>query len=244
MQRDPGGDDRGAPERCRDCVIRQSGICSALTGEELTRLARIAHHRKYEPGQVILRSEDKPSFWGAVATGVVKLTKLLIDGRQQIVDLLFPAHFVGRPFSSRSPYFAEAATHVELCCFRAADFESLLCDHPGMKQHMLEHTLDKLDTAHDWMVLLGRKTAEERVASLLYLLVTRANLAQAFEGAHGCVPSFELHLKREEMASFLGLTYETVIRQIKALNNQGVISLDGRREFSVPNLEALRNAAG
>lgn len=232
------------PERCHGCVIRQSGICRGLTGEEVARLSRIAHHRKYDPGHVILRSDDKPAFWGAVSSGVVKLTKLLVDGRQQIVDLLFPSDFVGRPFSKQSPYFAEAATHTELCCFRIADFEAMLKVHPDMKQHMLEHTLDKLDTAHDWMVLLGRKTAEERVASLLYLLVTRAKLARGTGSAGACVPSFQLELKREEMASFLGLTYETVIRQIKVLNSQGVITLNGRREFSVANLKVLRSAAG
>ncbi|MGE0697465.1 MAG: Crp/Fnr family transcriptional regulator [Hyphomicrobiaceae bacterium] len=207
------------------------------------RLSRFAHHRAFEPGQVILQSEDKPTFWAGVLTGVVKITKLLVDGRQQIVDLLFPSDFVGRPFSRQTPYFAEAATRTELCCFRAADFEAMLKDHPQMKQQMLENTLDKLDTAHDWMVLLGRKTAEERVASLLYHLVTRAGLTRT-SARSMTVPTFELHLKREEMASFLGLTYETVIRQIKALDGQGVIALNSRREFSVPDLEALRHAAG
>jgi len=237
-------EDRDLPKRCRDCVIRHSGLCGALNGEAVTRLSRFAHHRTYKPGQVILRSDDQPAFWATVMSGVVKITKILVDGRQQIVDLLFRSDFVGRPFSLQNPYFAEAATQTELCCFRRADFEAMLKEHPEMKQHMLEHTLSKLDTARDWMVLLGRKTAEERVASLLYHLVTRAHLSQAPGAEAGSVPSLELHLKREEMASFLGLTYETVIRQIKALDSQGIISLNGRREFSVPDLELLRRAAG
>lgn len=237
-------DDRDVSQRCRSCVIRRTGICSALSCEEVIRLSRIAHRRTYQPGQVILRSDDKPTFWAGVVTGVVKLTKLLVDGRQQIVDLLFPSDFVGRPFSRQTPYFAEAAVPTELCCFRIADFESMLDSHPEMKQHLFEHTLNKLDTARDWMVLLGRKTAEERVASLLYHLVTRAGLARASDDRRVTVPGVELHLKREEMASFLGLTYETVIRQIKALDSQGIITLDSRREFSVSDLEALRLAAG
>lgn len=238
------GGDRDIPERCRECAIRQSGICGALNGEAVTRLSRFAYHRTFRPGEVILRSDDRPAFWASVVSGVVKLTKLLVDGRQQIVDLLFPSDFVGRPFSRSTPYFAEAATQTELCCFRSADFETMLEEHPEMKQHLLEHTLSKLDTARDWMVLLGRKTAEERVASLLYHLVTRARLSQRPGEELDCVPSLELSLKREEMASFLGLTYETVIRQIKALDSQGIISLNGRREFSVPDLELLRRSAG
>lgn len=244
MSASRAADALGIPERCRACVIREAGICSVLSVEEVERLSRISHHRTYEPGQVILRSDDRPTFWAGVVSGVVKLTKLLADGRQQIVDLLFPSDFVGRPFSRQTPYFAEAAVRTELCCFRIADFEAMLNERPEMKHHLFEHTLDKLDTAHDWMVLLGRKTAEERVASLLYHLVTRARLARPAQARGACVPVFELHLKREEMASFLGLTYETVIRQIKALESQGIITLNSRREFSVPDLEALRLAAG
>ena len=183
-------------------------------------------------------------FFAGVASGVVKLSKLLVDGRQQIVGLLFPPDFLGRVFAAHSPYSAEAATRVKLCCYRRSDFENMLRDHPGMKQHLFEHTLDKLDKAQDWMVLLGRKTAEERVASLLYLLATRSKLAPDGEQPEGFVKGFELHLKREEMADFLGLTYETVIRQIKALNNKSIIELSGRRKFAVPDLEALKAAAG
>jgi CRP/FNR family transcriptional regulator, anaerobic regulatory protein len=221
-------------------VIRLSGICSRLTSEEIAKLSQIAHRRNYEPGQVILRSEDPPAFWAVATEGVVKLSKLLFDGRQQIVDLLFPGDFVGRPFSNSNPYFAEAVTQVELCCFRSADFDVMLRDNLAMNQYMLEHTLRKLDIAHEWMLLLGRKTAEERVASLLYYLVTRPNLMLDSDSTR----SFILSLKREEMASALGLTYETVIRQIKALDSQGIISVGGRRDFLVLDMDALRRAAG
>ena len=237
-------DEQQAPERCQTCVIRESGICSAMTGLEVSRLSRIAHHRQYKPGQMILSAEDEPYLLAAVSSGVVKLSKLLLDGRQQIVSLLFPPDFVGRVFSRNVPYFAEAATHVELCCFRNAEFEAMLKSHPEMSQHLLEHSLDKLDTAHDWMVLLGRKTAKERVASLLYFLVTRSKLVPAGANSGSTDVGFELHLKREEMADFLGLTYETVIRQIKVLSEKNVIRLNGRREFSVPDLEALVREAG
>ena len=233
-----------APERCQSCIIRENGVCSALTVAELGRLSKIAHHRRYKPGQTILSGNDEPYLLAAVSSGVVKLSKLLLDGRQQIVGLLFPPDFLGRLFSRQVPYFADAATHVELCCFRHAEFETMLKEHPEMSRHMLEHSLDKLDTAHDWMVLLGRKTAKERVASLLYLLATRSKLTDPAAEANSPDTGFELHLKREEMADFLGLTYETVIRQIRALNDKNIIRLTGRREFSVPDLSALAQEAG
>ena len=191
-----------------------------------------------------MRYDEKPMFWAAVSSGVLKLTKLLADGRQQIVDLLFPSDFVGRLFANQSPYFIEAVTHAELCCFRVSDFEAMLAERPMMKQQLFEHTLSKLDSAHEWMILLGRKTAEERVASLLYTMVTRSSIAQACSSTLDRVPRFDIAMKRDEMGTFLGLSYETVIRQLKSLNDQGVIALVGRRSFQVPDLQALRLAAG
>jgi CRP/FNR family transcriptional regulator len=230
------------PEECRSCVIRHNGICSALTGDQLNRLSSVGHHRRYKAGQMILSPGDQPYVLAAVNSGVVKLSKLLVDGRQQIVGLLFPPDILGGAFAKQVPYFAVAATEVKLCCFRLAEFEDMLKSHPQMTRHMLEHSQDKLDSAHDWMVLLGRKTAKERVASLLYLLATRSKLTST--GAGDSDDSFELHLKREEMADYLGLTYETVIRQIRALDEKQTIRLNGRRNFSVPNLAKLAEAAG
>lgn len=242
------GDERSpvgqVPDRCGECPIRRDGFCSVLSARDVCSLSRIAHHRTLKPGQTVMRYEEKPVYWAAVSSGVLKTTKLLADGRQQIVDLLFPADFVGRLFSSQSPFFVEAVTEAELCCFRVADFEAMLQDRAEMKQQLFEHTLRKLDAAHDWLMVLGRKTAEERVASLLYVMVTRAPIAAACANVRDRVPRFEISMKREEMATFLGLTYETVIRQLRSLNDRGIITLIGRRRFQVPDLQALQLAAG
>lgn len=236
--------DGDLPDRCQDCAIRRDGFCRVLSARDVATLSRISHHRTLKPGQTVMRCDEKPMYWAAVSSGVLKLTKLLADGRQQIVDLLFPSDFVGRLFAAQSPYFVEAVTEAELCCFRVADFEAMLQDRPKMKQQLFEQTLTKLDAAHDWLMVLGRKTAEERVASLLYVMVTRASIGEACSNARDRVPRFEISMKREEMATFLGLTYETVIRQLRSLNDRGIIALIGRRRFQVPDLQALRLAAG
>lgn len=231
--------------RCTLCVVRQKGICNALVCDELKRFRTIASRRKFAAGQHIHLADEKPEFFAAVVSGVVKLTKVLFDGRQQVVGLLLPPDSVGRAFGRTTPYFAQAATDVELCCFPYAGFERMLEDFPGLKQRLLEQTLDKLDSALDWMVLLGRKTAEERVASLLLMLAQRSSLNGA--GCATAAPqaqTLDLHLKREEIADFLGLTYETVCRQIALLKKRGVIHLSGRRRVMVPDIEALERAAG
>ena len=78
------------------------------------------------------------------------------------------------PIRKNNPYTAEAATDVEICTFPNAAFERLVGEYPGLQQRLFQHTLDELDAARDWMLLLGRKTAEEKVASFLYMLARRS----------------------------------------------------------------------
>ncbi len=230
--------------RCDTCIIRHKGICNALTRKELEELSRIAHRRSFQAGQRILSSEEGLHAFAAIYSGVVKLTKILIDGRQQIVGLLFPPDCLGRSQGATNAYFAEAATDVELCCFPERAFECMLDRFPGLNQRLLQQTWAELDEARDWMVLLGRKTAEERVASLFLMLATRAGPALDEEQEPPVGKLFELHLKRAEIADFLGLTLETVSRQITALKKSGVIAMAGRRRFSVTDFDALARMAG
>ena len=231
--------------RCVSCVVRQLGLGNALDRDELMRFKTIASRRTFAPGQLIHLPDEKPKFFGAVVSGVVKQTKILFDGRQQVVGLLLPPDSVGREFGRKATCFAEAATHVELCCFPYAGFERMMEDFPSLKQRLLEQTLDELDSAMDWMVLLGRKTAEERVASLLLMLATRSSLSNGGEGsAPAQSQTFQLRLKRQEIADFLGLTYETVSRQFSTLNKAGLIEMTGRRRITVPDVGTLTRAAG
>lgn len=177
-----------------------------------------------------------------VLEGVIKLSKTLPDGRQQIVALLFPGDFLGRPFRAEFPYTAEAATDVHLCCYSRASFEGLLRDHPNFKQAFLVRILDSVDAARDWMLLLGRKTAREKVATLLLTILKRSS-----EG--GCEPNtlgtdVVLPLTRTEMADYLGLRLETVSRQLRQLEASGAIKRRDVRRIRVLACEKLEAAAG
>ena len=103
-------------------------------------------------------------------------------------------------------------------------------------------TLDELDAAREWMLVLGRKTAREKIASLLSIIARRdssVNMRQVTDQL-----TFDLPLTREAMADYLGLTLETVSRQISALRKDGVIVLDGKRHVTVPDMGRLLEEAG
>jgi CRP/FNR family transcriptional regulator len=167
---------------CIDCAIRHDALCGALSIDELASLARRGFRKRYTAGSVIVGG-GKPQLWFAnLLSGVIKLTRTLRDGRLQVVGLLFPGDFLGRPFEGRTPYAAEAATAVELCCFGRREFELFLKEHPNLKQLLLERTLDDVDAARDWMVLLGSKSAEERVATLILYLARRSRFLPCSQG--------------------------------------------------------------
>jgi CRP/FNR family transcriptional regulator len=224
---------------CRDCAVRSDALCGVVPAEELSQLNRMAHRKRYRPGSVIVASGEQPDWCANVISGVIKLTLTLADGRQKIVGLLFPSDFLGRPFKERMPYTAEAATVVELCSFGRRHFEQLLEEQPAPRHLFLERTLDSVDAARDWMLLLGCKSAEERVATLILLIARRRRAAWC--GA--CAPNqplhFELPLSRTDMAEYLGLRIETISRQLRRLSAAGVIETSSRRSLTVRDLAAL-----
>jgi CRP/FNR family transcriptional regulator len=226
---------------CLDCAVRSSALCRALSPPRLAELNRGAYRRHCPAGQMIAGRDAADHRFAVIVSGVVKLIKSLPDGRHQIVTLLFPSDLLGRPFGTDSRYVAETATEVELCCFSRQTFERLLQEEAELRQLFLERTLDDIDAGRDWMLLLGRKNAREKVAALILLLLRR----MAGPDCASCAPSpdrrFELPLSRSEMADYLGLRIETVSRQLKRLQAAGVIEARGRT-IAVRDVAALERA--
>jgi CRP/FNR family transcriptional regulator len=228
---------------CDKCSIRHSALCGALKGAELARLNAIAFHRRLDAGRFILGPAQEQEYCANIISGVVKLSKTLEDGRQQIVGLQFASDFVGRLFGGKAAYIAEAATEVELCCYGRSQFEALLSELPQMRQSLLLRTLDELDAAREWMVLLGRKTAAERVASFILMIADRQQRAGCAETLPTGAIELELPLSRTETGEYLGLTIETVSRQLKRLRTAGVIRMRGIRVLTIVDMAALRRIA-
>ncbi len=229
--------------RCGTCSVRHKAVCGALSDAELARLNQIARTRMVSSGQTIISDEAEPDFFANIVGGVVKLTKTLADGRQQIVGLLFPPDFLGRTFRHEAPYLAEAATNVELCCFSRQAFEGMIKEYPSLEHRLFENTLDELDSARDWMLLLGRKTAQEKVASFLLMIARRAPNIGCSHSEELKFVRFSLPLSRAEIADYIGLTIETVSRHFTKLRTDGVIQIESNRDITVPDIDILAERA-
>ncbi len=230
-----------SPE-CSDCPIRHRAVCARCEPDELEMLGAIKYYRSFQAGQPIIWSGDQMNFVGSVVSGIATLTQTMEDGRRQMVGLLLPSDFVGRPGRQGAAYDVSATTDVVMCCFRKKPFEALMERTPHIAHRLLEMTLDELDAAREWMLVLGRKTAREKIASLLSIIAQR-DASLSTDAESGAV-TFELKLTREAMADYLGLTLETVSRQVSALKKAGVIVLQGKRQITVPDMRRLIEEAG
>src|SRR5262245_45279407 len=231
------------PKVCSQCAVRDTALCSVLGTQQLARLNRRSYRRWYPAGQMIAGATGSEDWCATVLSGVIKLSKTLSDGRQQIVALLFPGDFLGRPYRAEFPYTAETATEVQLCCYARTYFEGFLQEQSELKQVFLERTLDAADATRDCRLRVGRKSAREKVAALLLLILRRTS-----PPCSDCEPDSSgqlvMPLTRTEMADYLGLRLETVSRQLKQLEGAGIIKRIDPRRISVCDVKMLAEAAG
>lgn len=229
-------------ENCASCPIRHRAVCARCDDDELEQLNQIKFYKTYAAGQTIAMRGDALDVVASVVAGTATLERAIEDGRTQLVGLLLPSDFIGRPGRDTLQYDVTAVTDVTLCCFQRKPFEALLTRIPHVQERLLEMALDELDAARDWMLLLGRKTAREKIASFLMLIAKRT--VHPDGRVLGDLSRIELPISREAMANFLGLTIETVSRQFTGLRKDGVIELDGNRNVRIPDLETLLLESG
>ena len=226
-----------AKRECMTCAIRKETICANCGSDELQILNSMKFTRSYEAGQAIVWCGDRMDFVGTIASGVASMSQTMEDGRTQMVGLLLQNDFLGHPGREFAPFDVVATTDLVLCCFRKKQFEAMMLESPHIARRLLEMTLNELDAAREWMLLLGRKTAREKLASLI-AIIARRNGAMQMNASSEPI-SFYLPFTRVAMADYLGLTLETVSRQISKLRKDGVISVKGKRNITVPDFQRL-----
>ncbi|MFN3474948.1 MAG: Crp/Fnr family transcriptional regulator [Blastomonas sp.] len=227
---------------CSTCVVRNRAICASLTVDELAVLGRMGRRQRVKAGHTLLWEGDDAPVVANVLEGVLKLVVAASEGREQIVGVVFASDFIGRPFGKESPYTVTAMTDAEVCIFNRNSFDDFAGEHPDLQQKLLRRTLDELDRARHWMMLLGRKSAAEKVASFLLEMSERIT-GQGCDTANA-QNAFELPFGRQQIADILGLTIETTSRQLTQMRGAGVLGLPSRREIVIHDRAAMEAMAG
>ena len=229
---------------CEQCVVRNRAICASLDKDELQALNAIGRRRTLSPGESLIWEGEDSVLVANVIEGVLKLATGTEDGREQIVGVVYPSEFIGRPFGGTTSHGVTALTESKVCVFSRSDFDAFAREHPGLEHKLLERTLSELDRTRRWMLLLGRKSASEKVASFLLELSERLSPANCEVHFETGARRFVLPFSRQQIADVLGLTIETVSRQFTRLKSEGLIDLPSRREVTIRDREGLVIEAG
>jgi CRP/FNR family transcriptional regulator, anaerobic regulatory protein len=204
---------------CADCVVRPLAICAALEQDELRQLEQLGQRLLYRPNAPVFTQEEIATSCYNLLEGVMRLYKLLPDGRRQIVGFALPGDFLGISVNGRHGISADAVGPVVVCRFVRKSFARFVQDKPNVLNRINEFVARDLTDAQEQMVLLGRRSAEEKVAT--FLVKWRDRLAQ-IGPATAITP---LPMSRLDIADYLGLTIETVSRTFTKLERDGVIDI-------------------
>jgi len=222
---------------CALCAARQYSVCAPLDPDSQGRFFALATTMRLEQRRTLFQEGDPAAHVFNLTDGAVSISKALADGRRQITGFLLPGDFLGLQQGETYAYTAEALTPIALCRFPIEKFQRFLSETPGMEHRLLSMASNELAAAQDQMLLLGRKTAVERVASFLISLSDR----HAARGRPGSPIS--LPMTRGEIADYLGLTIETVSRAFTRLRKEGHIVLDTVDRVRFPDIGSLRDLA-
>ena len=208
------------------------------SSEDLAWLFNRQPVEKLEAGAALFWEGDQASHVFEVVEGVLRVYKILNDGRRVITGFLYPGDLVGLSLRDRYLYTAEAVTRTKVRRFARSRFDEEINRSPTLRPQLFARLCDEMAAAQDQMVLLARKSAEERVASFLLLIARRLS------GNPQLPQIIEIPMTRLDMADYLGITIETVSRIMTRLTGRGVIAAKGRHTLVIRKPEKLEVLAG
>lgn len=215
---------------CLTCGARAFSVCHVIDDGDLERLSAASVTVTVQPGHTFIQEGDPAEHFFNVTAGTAKLYKLLPDGRRQVTGFAGVGYFLGLAVSSSYAFSAEALEPVKVCRFSRTKLRGLLDDFPALEKKLLEVASNELVVAQEQMLLLGRKTARERLASFL---IARASLVPNCPGRGAVNVAERIHLPmtRGDIADYLGLTIETVSRTLSKLRAEKFIEIPNNSEI-------------
>ncbi len=222
---------------CAHCAVRPFSACGALHENELAELENLARSSCYAQRQQLFAQDEAAHSVYNITSGSVRLYRLLPDGRRQVVGFAIPGDFLGLSLAERTVYGAEALNSVTACRFGREAFSTFVNAHPQLLRRLYDLANHELSLAQEQMVLIGRRTAEERVICFL------VGLRKRWAHINNNSVTVPLPMTRQDIADFLGLTIETVSRAISKLAREKALLVvpDGVRLLDAARLEAIAN---
>ena len=205
--------------RCANCEIRSYSFCRCLRENQLNEFSKISNEKEFENKQTIFLQEENSKNLYNITSGNVKIYKLLRDGRIQIIGFLYPGDFFGSCKKGKYNYSAESIGDVKVCVFKQEVLDDYLEKNMILAKELLHRTSHELTLAQDRIGVLGKLNASERIASfILNVSKQRARIGWRDN-------PISLPMMRQDIADYLGLTLETVSREITKLKTSNLIKV-------------------
>mgnify|MGYP001357697928 CR=1 FL=1 len=226
-------DNNLAVTRCSLCKIRSYSFCRCLKDGQLKIFSEISSERTHTNRENIFLQQEISTNLYNITEGNVKIYHLLSDGRIQIIGFLYPGDFFGAYKKGKYNYSAEAIGDVKLCVFKQEVLDKYLEKNMNLAKELLHMTSHELTLAQDRIGVLGKMNANERMAKfILNISNQRARIGWQDN-------PISLPMTRQDIADYLGLTLETVSREITKLKISNIIKVMNSKQFFIINKSAL-----
>jgi CRP/FNR family nitrogen fixation transcriptional regulator len=200
------------------------------TGGDVPALQRIATKARYGRNEMIFGEGDPADYTYKLVSGAVRLCKHMADGRRQIADFVLPGDYFGFAQIGEYSFSAEAVGEVVVLCYPQRQIEALGDENPGIRKQFTTILVKRLLDMQNHIVMLGRKTAKERLVSFLLMLADRSGTAGGI---------IDVPMSRQDIADYLGLTIETVCRVLSDMKRSRLIDLPNLHQVALRNIDAL-----
>jgi CRP/FNR family transcriptional regulator len=193
----------------------------------------------FAPGQAVFWQGDPAKDVFEIREGVVRLYRILPDGRRAIVGFIFPGDILGVAYRDQYLFTAEVITQLRLRRLPRSRFDSLVNESVHLRPILLARLCDEMCAAQDQMLALLHHSSEARVAQFLLTVARKMNGGEADKGAE-----IQVVMSRSDIADYLGVTIETICRCISKLKSEGLITLHGPYRIVIAAPRALAELAG
>ncbi len=214
--------------------IRIVPIFNHLTDDMMDKIGQKATHRQLKKGEFLYQAGDSDDSLYVVNKGVIRVTRMASNGKEQLVRLLYPGDFTGEwtifDQASEHEEYAEAMRETHVCLINREDMNQILDQHPTITRFLLKEVANRLSQSERQAMTLS---TENVLSRLIYFIEQNTDPKQ------GNRQIMKLPMARKDIAAYLGTTPETVSRKFKELEDAGLISQLPRRDIEVVDLDAL-----
>ncbi|HET6784955.1 MAG TPA: Crp/Fnr family transcriptional regulator [Erysipelotrichaceae bacterium] len=214
------------PSNCIEIVP----IFSNLTEEEMLEIANITTEAKFEKGSYVYMANDLGGKLYVLHSGRVKISRLNINGKEQVLRIVEPGEFMGElTLLSNTPLTdnAEVLEKTLMCMIDGNKLKELMNKYPSIAFKVMEVLSKRLEQAESLIEKINLNTVEQRLASALLDLVNSKN-------------EITLNMTKGDFASSIGMSQETLSRKLTSFQDEGIIELIGQRKIIVKNINALK----